>query len=146
MKTHDLILVLTVCLSVCCGCGGRSNFHCKLAGEYYLWCSSSVDVQIAPKIRDGRTLIIPSTVREVAWDERFILAKRSTRTPSEAAPVYWIMDVVAGQLCGPLDERTFALERSRLSVPSSLTLRPIEVFRHTENNPLRTSEDLVSGR
>ena len=107
---------------------GGDELH--LTGDYWL-VSTSADQKVI-LLRDGVHVIGPKVV-EVAWDKRFILAKRQELAVQETlegrqeAPVkgqydYWVLDTLEPKVYGPFDEAEFAAQRKALGVPVGLLL------------------------
>ena len=68
---------------------------------------------------------------EVAWDERFILAKQQHL--KDGRPVwwrysYWILDVTKPECFGPFNAEEFATRRAELGVPDGLELKHVTSF------------------
>jgi hypothetical protein len=119
------------------GCIMRdSDFSHSLAGDYELVQTSAHQVVIVPKngwSNDSPT--IPSKVVEVAFDDRFILAKRQYLkrrriSPSDGyeEPIagefdYWILDTRGPTVSGPFDEAEFAVNRKELSISDQLQMQ-----------------------
>lgn len=131
MKTQTLASALAICCIA--GCIIRkSDFAVPLVGNYQLVRTSAHQVSIVPVggWSEG-TPIIPSKVVEVAFGDRYILAKRQHLKPRSNSGVeepvdefdYWILDTAAPALYGPLDEPAYADKRKELAVANSLQLR-----------------------
>jgi hypothetical protein len=73
-----------------------------------------------------RRRLFPTKVVEVAWDNRFIHAKREARNSQLD---YWILDTSVPKILGPFDEATFLKKRSELSIPDKLVLKDVYSFR-----------------
>jgi hypothetical protein len=138
------LTLLFLFFSACGGSGGfgpgANDFSYALAGKYQLWRTSAHQVMIAPTYT-SETPIIPAKVIEVAWDSRFILAKRQelkrrSQSPNDTymEPLdgqfdYWIIDVSGPTLYGPFDESAFRAKRREIAVPDSLHLKDVYAFK-----------------
>ena len=145
MSSHgriDLLISLFLCLAALeSGCGrrphfgGGGDFHYRVAGDYEVWRSSAANVRISPRHMNDSTPIIPSRVAEVAWDDRFVVARQDALVKEadyKEGPVfrsqYWVLDVSVPRAYGPYDERAFVASRRELAVPESLVLKPVESY------------------
>jgi hypothetical protein len=109
---------------------GSLDFNLPLAGKYQLWRTSSQDVHISPRSYDRTTPMIPTKVVEIAWDNRFILAKREAiERLNQNTFDYWILDTSLPKVFGPFDESTFQFKRADLAVPEKLILKDVYSFR-----------------
>jgi hypothetical protein len=143
MRCYGLFVILIVW---CIGCGGfgpgLSDFDYPLAGNYQLNRTSSHEITITPK--DGwtdETPIIRAKVVEVAWNDRFILAKRQGlkfrgsfpgdkyELPDPDKFDFWILDTQGPKLFGPFDESEFANKRNEMKISESLILKDVYSYR-----------------
>lgn len=141
------VMAASCLLSWLVGCGqqphfgGAGDFHYAVAGNYEVWCSSAAEVRISPRIFDDSTPIIPSRVTEVAWDDRFVVARQDIKVNhdnskhefrgvvnSPTQSQYWILDVSGPRIHGPYGLMQLEGERRRLGVPDALVLRPVNSY------------------
>lgn len=119
----------------------QTDFTHSFAGDYELVRTSVHQVIIVPKGGwSDDTPKIPSKVVEVAWDDRFILAKRQHlkrrgMSPSDGyeEPVdgkfdYWILDTRRPTGYGPFDEAEFGNQRKELGISELLPMRDVSSF------------------
>jgi len=121
---------------------GPADYAYDLPGGYWLVRSSGHEISITPKEGyDPRNPppIIPAKVVEVAFDDRYILAKRyelkpdprSTNgyeIPDETKESYYILDTSVPKMymCYNLDE--FNEKRKTLKVPETLKLKDVASY------------------
>jgi hypothetical protein len=123
-------------LVACCvaGCIVRySDFAAPLVGNYQLLKTSADQVTIVPIGGwSESTPTIPSKVVEVAFDDRFILAKRQhlKRRPNGGSeePVanefdFWILDTGSPKAYGPFDEAEFGVKSKEFGISDQIQLR-----------------------
>jgi hypothetical protein len=146
-----LVLVLSVVALLCVvqifGCPrigpSPSDYSYPVAGDYFVVRSHGASVEITPETRSPSTPFIPNYILEVAWDDRFVLAKRLDMADQDlngdvfprlenAKLDWWILDTSGPVRYGPLDEATFQLKREELKVPASLQLMPVETYKPKE--------------
>lgn len=138
--THHMSRQMVIAALVTCSITGcimrNSDFSHSLAGDYELVQTSAHDVEIVPKgAWSDDAPIIPSKVVEVAFDDRFILAKRQHlkrrgMSPSDGyeEPIdgkfdYWILDTRGPTVFGPFDEADFGVNRKKLGISDQLQMR-----------------------
>jgi hypothetical protein len=138
LDNRSCITLMAICvlLPICIfGCKpeypgpGKLDFAVNLVGGYRLTRMNSRDVEIAPSGGGNSTTPkISATVDAVAWDTRFIIAKR--HDPSNANAVdYWILDTKVPVVYGPLTEEEFGKQCSLLGVAQTLKLRNVYELR-----------------
>jgi hypothetical protein len=103
------------------------DFDVKLIGDYHLSSTSAHEVQVS-HITDSRFPEIPSKVVQIAWNDRFIIAKQQELKPrgkfpgdTYLVPVegkfnFWIIDVNRTNSYGPIAEQDFATKLQFLNV------------------------------
>jgi len=87
------------------------------------------------------TPIIPAKVLQIAWDDRFVLARQQElerRSPDDPNDTYmepapgkfhlWILDTSAPEVYGPMTQEEFKEMRKRLSISAELVLTDIYEF------------------
>ena len=125
----------------CCAAGciiRHSDFAAPLVGNYQLVRTSAHQVTIVPIGAWGEgTPTIPSKVVEVAFDDRFILAKRQHLKPrpnsAYGEPVagefdFWILDTGDPKAYGPFDEAEFGVKRQELGISDQIQLRDADLL------------------
>ncbi|ATY84497.1 hypothetical protein CVV65_05605 [Kyrpidia spormannii] len=146
-----LIFLLPTFLIGLSGFGpGPSDYAFDLPGGYQLVRTSAHDVKIVPK--DGwdprnPPPLIPAKVVEVAFDQRYILAKRyelraaypgsnnSYEIPDEQKAVYYIFDTLALKIYEYRSLEEFNNAREMLKVPPTLKLRDVADIARSSNPP-----------
>lgn len=125
---------------------GAQDFAYRLAGDYFLYRTSAHQVEVSPKEGWGdKTPRIAPKVIEVAWDERYVLAKQQAlkrRSPDnpqdtyeEPAPGvfhYWILDTKTPQVIGPFSKEGFEEKRKALGIPDTLILRNVASYKSAQ--------------
>lgn len=122
-KIGQLVLLLLLVLPLN-GCNGEyfgpgvSDYSYQLSGDYQLTKNGALEPTIV--ICDHNyDKIISSRIVGIAWDDQFIIASQK----DDNATSYWIIDVKAKNLIGPLNKNEFDEKRSILHVDSQLILR-----------------------
>ncbi|OUM90799.1 MAG: hypothetical protein BAA01_07425 [Bacillus thermozeamaize] len=123
---------------------GPTDYSYDLPGGYQLVRSSAHEIDIIPKEGwDPRNppLIIPAKVVEVAFDDRYILAKRyklkpaypgssnSYEIPDETKVEYYILDTLTQKMYVCLNADEFNNFRDILKVPATLKLKDVASFK-----------------
>lgn len=126
-----MFVFLSSTLTHCIG-PGHNDFHVILIGEYCLWVNNQRDVLIAPKVVDEDTPHIPPTVTDVAFDNRFIYAKRTP--PGTKKVEYWILDVEKSRVYGPFLQAEFASKLESLEIEKVPTLVDVYKYRPSTGN------------
>lgn len=121
-KIGQLVLLLLLVLPLN-GCNGEyfgpgvSDYNYDLSGGYYFMQNGAREPAY---ICDPYTHpIIENYINGIAWDDQFIIASQK----DDNATSYWIIDVKAKNLIGPLNKNEFDEKRSILHVDSQLILR-----------------------
>jgi hypothetical protein len=99
-----------------------------LAGGYAVWATDAIeDAAIVYRDKDGpgATVVVPAMVFAYGWNDHFILAKRH---PTEDYTVvdmetteWYVVQVDARAVHGPLGEDEFRKLRTELGVPPELS-------------------------
>src|SRR5262245_40266191 len=124
-----LVTLLAVWAALVLSCGYQ-DYSYEMCGGYCVIRSSAHQVIVAPKLGEstwasGDPTAIPAKVVEVAWDERFVIAKRQhlTRAPSGRTdqPVsgsydFWVIDTRDKVRYGPMTADEFAAKRAEVGV------------------------------
>ncbi|MGL4552146.1 MAG: DUF3997 domain-containing protein [Gemmataceae bacterium] len=130
------LLAAWAALIVSCG---LLDYSYDVSGGYRVFRSSAHQVTIGPGSGwKGETpLRVPPKVVEIAWDNRFILAKQrhlrkrgddGYEEPTWWGVSYWILDVKKPEGFGPLTAEEFAAKRAELGVSEELSLRDVTSF------------------
>lgn len=94
------------------------DFDRPLTAGYHLISTSGNQIEVT-HMEDSRYLGVPAKVVEIAWNDRFILAKQQELKsrgdfPGDTLPVpvpgkfsYWIIDTGQTNRYGPLSEKEF---------------------------------------
>jgi hypothetical protein len=127
-----LLAVLLAGLAALIASCGLLDYSYDVSGGYRVIRSSRDQVKIVPKGGwNDATPRVPAKVIEVAWDERFVLAKQQHM--KDGKPVwwtysYWILDVTKPGCFGPFTAEEFAARRAELGVSDGLELKPVTSF------------------
>lgn len=126
-----------ICTIASSGCAGLGDFEFDVCGGYRVFRSDANSVLVIPKV-GGRTegSYIPSKVVEVAWDERFVIAKQLGYTdfpgkgpmPDEAKAGYWILDTALKKAYGPYALDDFEQNKQALGVSSGIVLKSVQSY------------------
>jgi len=133
------LIILLLLISV--GCGWLGDFDFEVGTGYQVWRSSAHQVRIQPTFENHliwgeEAPIIEAKVVEIAWDNRWVLAKRfplidnpqrpdGPQIPDETNPLYYILDTIEVVLYGPFDLASFEEKRQELGISDDLVLRPV---------------------
>jgi len=141
IRKFILVNIILIIVMVCFGCGpGVGDYEYDLIGNYKLFRSSAHEVQVIPTSGyQSTTPIIPTKVIEIAWDDKFILAKqvplltnkdtsdsKKYGTPNETVINYWILDTSVPKVYGPFNSKDFEENKQALGVPSDLILQDVK--------------------
>ena len=77
---------------------------------------------------DEKTPVIPTKVVEVAWDERFVIAKQQIVRLGEKYQ-FWILDTTVPKIFGPFEESAFKEKRNELGISESLVLKDVYPYK-----------------
>lgn len=142
MRNQFLFMCLG-CVILLTGCAGVSDFDVDLPGDYSIIRTSPDIVFISPKLEDGLfgETMIEEKVVEVAWNNRYILAKQigfmsnpenhlymEVLNPNDTS--YWILDYTTDELAGPFTESEFTDKRSELGISEDIELKAVEDLRN----------------
>jgi len=121
---------------------GPSDNSYDLPGGYWLVKSSTHDIRIIPKEgydTSNPPPIVPAKVVEIAFDDRYILAKRyklkpdpkvknGYEIPDETKEIYYILDTSVPKMyvCSNIDELNE--KRKDLKIPATLKLRDVASY------------------
>jgi len=103
-----------------------------LASGYAVWATDVIeDAAIVKKDKggSGATGVVPCTVFAYGWNDDFIIAKRHPEKGSkiDKSTTYWyIVEVVSGDVHGPLSEDDFKELRTKLKVPAETSFKTIQ--------------------
>jgi len=75
--------------------------------------------------------MVYTKVVEVAWDDRWILAKRQQLRMDNVFD-FWILDTKEKKLYGPINETSFAAKRKDLNVSAGLELKDVYSYKHSQ--------------
>jgi hypothetical protein len=126
------------------GCAGAGDYDIKLSGGYSLIRSSAQMVTINKD--EGKNLwgpaLIPAKVTELAWDDKYVLAKQvglkreypdnpnnSYEVLDESKIGFWILQEGDGKVFGPLTEYEFTKKKQELSIPTDLKLKSVASYK-----------------
>ena len=141
MKIKTIILFSAILLSS--GCAGLQDYDYDLANDYMLSCSSAHQITIIPKTgySQDETTYIPPKVIEIAWNERYVIAKQygmkrrspdnpedTYEEPDKTKIYYWILDTLDKKRYGPFNSIEFN-EQIKIFKLEKLKLKPVENYR-----------------
>lgn len=149
------ILMIGIVL-ILCGCAsGLSDYDYPVGNNYILVRSSSHEIKVIPNTGYMyEKEILPSKVVEIAWNERYVIAKQygmkirgsnspdnTYEEPDKSKVYYWILDTslneketdldgyeYRGIRYGPYDYEEFQKELKSLGL-TKLKLKPVEKYR-----------------
>lgn len=137
------LLVLFVFTQLVTGCAGLADYTVELPGDYTIFRTSGDMIFIVPKLEDGLygEKIIDEKVIEVAWDDRYILAKQMGLMTNPENPryvdvinpediSYWILDYTTDEVDGPFIESEFIDKRKELGISEDIVLQDVEDLRN----------------
>ncbi|MCG8540198.1 MAG: DUF3997 domain-containing protein, partial [Clostridia bacterium] len=124
---------------------GPADFSVDLPGGYQLIRLSAHNIKIEPKGgikgEDYHEIpTIPTKVVELAFNDRYILAKRfslkinpessnGSRIPDESKELYYILDALDMVLYGPYDIKQFNEKRKELNINKDIKLKDVKSYR-----------------
>jgi hypothetical protein len=118
---------------------GLQDYDYEMCGGYCVVRSSAHEVVVAPKLGKSSwatraPTAIAAKVVEVAWDHRFVIAKRQhltrarsgrTNKPLTGNYDFWVIDTRDKVRYGPLSEVEFTVTRTELGVSAGLSLQKV---------------------
>ena len=112
---------------------GVSDYSYKMSGGYQLFKNGAQDTTMTIDICDfSGQEVIESRIIGIVWDDRFILASQKDRNTTN----YWIIDVEAKRIIGPLNKSEFDGKRSSLNVDNKLTLQDPAKYKDLDSSTL----------
>lgn len=142
IKLFRYLLVGLLSLLFLTGCPGPSDYEMDLPGGYSVIRTSADEVKIAPKVSEGSwgTDVIPAKVTEVAWDDKYIIAKQlglknddasenGYQIPDEKNVSFWILEVTTDEVTGPLDGNSFTKKKAEFGISNDVVLQEIDDIR-----------------
>lgn len=121
---------------------GQYDYSYNIVNDFELIRSSAHEIKIIPK--DGYTIeneIIPTKVVEVAWNNRYVIAKQygmkkaypeeadnTYEVPDEAVVNYWILDTESKDRYGPFSYEEFSIKLQEFNL-TNLQLKPVTYYR-----------------
>lgn len=128
MKYWVILIVMVMMTS--CGFPGRGDFSYPVAGKYMLYRNSAHMIFVAPMEGwNGKAPVIKEKVIEIAWNNKYIVAKKQDLTrrssnnvkDSYMEPVpnkysYWILDAEELKVFGPLSPEEMDKMKSSLGI------------------------------
>jgi len=140
LKSIVAVILITFLLTIA-SCAGVGDFAFEVGTGYELWRSSAHVVRVQPieenrLSRGGEMPRIEAKVVEIAWDERYVLAKRFNlinhpenpnrpEIPDETKAYYYILDTIDLILYGAFDLEGFEQKRQELGISDDLILQPV---------------------
>ena len=135
-------LLLTVIISIIvislCACGpGITDYSYEVGTGYQVFRSSAHSVSVVPIENGSDKPIIPTKVVQIAWNDRYVLAKRngmkqvypdpnnldySHTVPDESIVEYYILDTIDFVLYGGFDFQEFEEKKKELNISDKLVL------------------------
>ena len=143
LSVGSLISVVAVLAN--CGFGpGMQDYSYDVGTGYKLVRSSSHTIQIIPiggnDLTNPKPEISPKVV-EIAWDERYILAKQvglkraypwnpnnSYQVPDNSIVLYFILDTAELELYGGYDFNSFSEKRNELGISADIVLKAVKQY------------------
>jgi hypothetical protein len=119
-----------------------TGYTIKLPGDYAVIAGSPNEIDIRPtnKTLDSQTPYIPEKVVEVAFDDRYVLAKRFQvivdkkdreyeKTVNENKPSYYILDTLIPVVYGPYNLEQFNNKKRNLKISDKLSLKSVNEYK-----------------
>ncbi|MFJ7829403.1 DUF3997 domain-containing protein [Peribacillus sp. NPDC097284] len=139
IKLFRYLLLSLLSLLFLTGCPGPSDYDMDLPGGYSVIKTSADEVKIAPKVSEGSwgTGVIPAKVTEVAWDDKYIIAKQlglknddnGYQIPDEKNVSFWILEMITDEVTGPLDGKSFTEKKAEFGISNDIVLQEIDDIR-----------------
>jgi len=145
-----IVLLSTLAMSGCgtvidtimtCMMPAPKDYSYKIGTGYQLVRSSVHSISVS-SIENGNKTHIDAKVVEVAWDDRYVLAKQvglkfqqpdnpnnTYKIPDENQVAYYILDTIDDVLYGGYSFEEFIREREALGVPDALVLKDVESYK-----------------
>lgn len=132
-----LFLGCLIIIIVSSGCAGLGDFEFDVAGGYKLLRINALQVVV---LKEGvgyqKGMYIPPKVVEVAWNDRFVIAKQLGFTdipgkgpmPDEMKVGYWILDTAVKKAHGPYNLEDFEKNRQLLGVSPDIILKNVQKY------------------
>lgn len=140
-----LLMIYSGILGGCIG-PGMTGYTIKLPGDYAVIAGSPNEVDIRPtnKTLDYNTPYIPEKVVAIAFDHRYVLAKRFPvivdkrdkgyeKTVDESNSCYYILDTATPELYGPFNLEEFNKKKKELKIDDVLKLRSVNEYKKIKN-------------
>lgn len=119
------------------GCAGLGDYEFDVAGGYKLLRINALEVVVLKEsVGYQKGMYIPPKVVEVAWDDRFVIAKQLGFTdipgkgsmPDEMKVGYWILDTTVKKAHGPYNLEDFEKNRQLLGVSPDIILKNVQKY------------------
>ncbi len=121
---------------------GQYDYSYDIVNNFELIRSSAHDITIIPKDRySTENEIIPTKVVEVAWNNRYVIAKQygmkkaypeeadnTYEIPDETVVNYWILDTENKERYGPFSYEEFSTKLQEFNL-TNLQLKPVTEYR-----------------
>ena len=136
--------MLLICF-ILTGCAGLADYTISLENGYRIDRLSAHQIAIygeEPVQSEDKSvynyLYVPTEVSDVWWNEDYIVAKQIVlvadergyeqppKKPTSNDFYYWLIDVNNHQVLGPLNEKEFHDETSKLELTEVINLKPVE--------------------
>ena len=134
-KLYCLLSTFAVAIFVG-GCFLGPIYEEDLVNGYAVWATDVMEqakiVKKRKEISSTTTFntVVPATVFAYGWNEDFILAKQHPRKSYrevDTSITYWyIIEVISGDVHGPLNEDEFRKLRTKLKVPEEISFKTIQ--------------------
>ncbi len=132
-----IMMLLSGCVSP-----GMEDYSYTVGTDYMLVRTSGHQISVVPEDGNGGTKPeIKAKVVQIAWDERYVLAKQlglkkaypdnpnnSYEIPDEKAVQYFILDTIDLKLYGGLNFEQFKQQRIDLGVSDKLILKDVDSY------------------
>jgi len=115
-----------------CQLGGRA-YDDDLGNGYAVWAADTIEeAMIVRKGKEGSTStrVVQPTVFAYGWNDDFIIAKQHPRKDRkvDTSLTYWyIVEVVSGDVHGPLSKDEFNKLRTKLKVPAEISFKTVRL-------------------
>lgn len=138
-----LITLIISSILLSSGCAGLGDYDITLPDGYSVIRTSAHMIKIC-KQEDEESwgeVLIPAKVVEVAWNDKYILAKqlglkRNTDNPNSSYEIpdgtqvyYWILEMTTQKKFGPFSEKEFIEKKRELKISDNVILKSVDSYK-----------------
>ncbi|MFJ6208326.1 DUF3997 domain-containing protein [Lysinibacillus sp. NPDC092081] len=144
MRNKTLLVTNSIILLILVGCAGLADYTIPLPNEYRIDRLSAHQIGIygeEPVVEQGMVKgnvnnynYVPPKITDIWWNDNYIIAKQVTlqsinggvAEPNEEQFAFWVVDMHAHIVYGPLDEKALIEQKKLLNLSEEMELIPIE--------------------